>query len=317
MLLGVYKYIIITQFLEPATFPPYKGSTLRGAFGNIFKEIVCINKQAANCEECFVSSTCAYKFIFEPKRLKDNNKKIDVPPPFILEPPYDKKNEYKKGEYFKFQCIIIGKAIEYFPYFVLVFKKMGERGIGVKGKRGRFKLLKIKNNNKIIYDHRTDTLKNFAKPVKITFTKNKFDKDLLTLKFISPTRIKVGGKLINNLPFDLFLKVLIRRICILNKYYGDPEQISILRKYLNNNINSVSVLNSSLKWYDWQRFSYRQRSFMKLGGFVGSITYKGDFKKYLNLIKLGEVIHIGKNCSFGLGKYEMKLDSQKNFKYAG
>jgi CRISPR/Cas system endoribonuclease Cas6 (RAMP superfamily) len=42
---------------------------------------------------------------------------------------------------------------------------------------------------------------------------------------------------------------------------------------------------------------------MKLGGFTGQITYSGEIQEFIPYIKLGEIIHIGKNTSFGLGKY--------------
>ncbi|MCM8786423.1 MAG: CRISPR system precrRNA processing endoribonuclease RAMP protein Cas6, partial [Candidatus Omnitrophica bacterium] len=67
--------------------------------------------------------------------------------------------------------------------------------------------------------------------------------------------------------------------------------------------NSVYTIHSKLTWHDWQRFSLRQKTFMKLGGFTGTITYKGNLKDFLPFIKIGEIIHIGKNTSFGLGKY--------------
>jgi len=44
---------------------------------------------------------------------------------------------------------------------------------------------------------------------------------------------------------------------------------------------------------------------MKLGGFLGNITFEGDLKEFIPFIKLGEYIHIGKQTSFGLGKYEI------------
>ncbi|MCM8803312.1 MAG: hypothetical protein NC827_08410, partial [Candidatus Omnitrophica bacterium] len=160
--------------------------------------------------------------IFEPE-IPKIDKKFDIPSPFILEPPYDIKTEYKKGDKFEFFCIIIGKAIDYFPYFVLTFKEMGKRGIGIKGNRGKFKLLKIKNSNRIIYDHKTDILKNFKKNIKITVPK--LEDDTITLKFISPVRIKIKGKLITTLPFPLFIKVLLRRISLLSKNYCCQDKI--------------------------------------------------------------------------------------------
>jgi CRISPR/Cas system endoribonuclease Cas6 (RAMP superfamily) len=46
---------------------------------------------------------------------------------------------------------------------------------------------------------------------------------------------------------------------------------------------------------------------MRLGGIVGSITYRGDFGKYLPLLRLGEHIHVGKAATFGLGKYRVVM----------
>lgn len=301
LLFPVYKYQITTKFIEPATLPPFKGSTLRGAFGIVFKKIICINKEVSNCKECIISSKCVYKQIFEPDIIK-GDKKIEISPPFILEPPYDEKTIYKKGDKFEFNCIIIGKVVDYFPYFLLTFKKIGEKGIGIKGNRGRYKLEKIKNSRRIIYDGKKDILKDFKRPVRFTFPQLK--NNTLTLKFISPTRIKVDGKLIDNLPFPLFLKVLLRRIYILNKHYLEEENGFDYKKLLEKS-NSIITVNSNFKWYDWQRFSYRQKTVMKLGGFTGEITYKGDLKEFLPFIKLGEIIHIGKNTSFGLGKYDI------------
>ncbi len=45
---------------------------------------------------------------------------------------------------------------------------------------------------------------------------------------------------------------------------------------------------------------------MKLGGFVGEITYKREnLKEFLPYILLGSFTHVGKGATFGLGKYEI------------
>lgn len=300
--LPIYKYEVIINFERDAVFPPYKGSTLRGAFGNSFKRLVCVNKKEYSCKNCVVSSNCVYKYIFEPEKEK-GDKIVDIPPPFILEPPYgDNKTIYRKGENLKFNCIIVGKAIDYFPYFILNFKKMGESGIGIRKSRGEFRLSQVRCNGKVIYDEDTGKLSYFKYPFKIDVSTNRPKE--ITLNFISPLRIKIGGKLINNLPFILFFKVLMRRINILTTYYT-THNYTFDYKELINKANEIMTVSSSLKWYDWHRFSYRQRSLMKLGGMVGKITYRGELKEFLPFIKLCEIIHIGKNCSFGLGKYEI------------
>ena len=44
---------------------------------------------------------------------------------------------------------------------------------------------------------------------------------------------------------------------------------------------------------------------MKLGGFVGRVSYKGEMKRFFPFLRTGEYIHLGKATVFGLGKYEM------------
>ena len=46
---------------------------------------------------------------------------------------------------------------------------------------------------------------------------------------------------------------------------------------------------------------------MKMGGFVGEITFEGGIGPFMPLIRASEVLHVGKGTSFGLGKYEMRV----------
>jgi len=69
---------------------------------------------------------------------------------------------------------------------------------------------------------------------------------------------------------------------------------------------SVKKCGESLQWDDWERYSNRQQTSMRLGGFVGEIEYRGEaIKDYLPLIAAGELLHVGAGTSFGLGKYEI------------
>ncbi|MCE8429907.1 MAG: CRISPR system precrRNA processing endoribonuclease RAMP protein Cas6 [Candidatus Methanoperedens sp.] len=44
---------------------------------------------------------------------------------------------------------------------------------------------------------------------------------------------------------------------------------------------------------------------LKMGGFLGEITFEGDLNEFMPFLKLGEYLHIGKGTVFGLGKYEI------------
>ncbi|PIW88055.1 MAG: hypothetical protein COZ94_01765, partial [Nitrospirae bacterium CG_4_8_14_3_um_filter_41_47] len=65
----------------------------------------------------------------------------------------------------------------------------------------------------------------------------------------------------------------------------------------------IKVKEKNLKWYEWERYSGRQETRLKMGGFVGEITFEGDIEPFMPFIKAGEVLHVGKGTGFGLGKY--------------
>ena len=44
---------------------------------------------------------------------------------------------------------------------------------------------------------------------------------------------------------------------------------------------------------------------MKLGGFVGSITFEGNMREFMPYLLAGEILHVGKGTGFGLGKYKI------------
>jgi CRISPR/Cas system endoribonuclease Cas6 (RAMP superfamily) len=76
-------------------------------------------------------------------------------------------------------------------------------------------------------------------------------------------------------------------------------------KGLIESSKDIKVKKGNLSWYDWERYSNRQETKMKMGGFMGSITFEGDFEPFLLFLTLGEHIHVGKGTSFGLGKYQI------------
>ena len=61
-----------------------------------------------------------------------------APHPFILEPALDSQRTCKEGEGLSFGITLIGRAIDYLPYFIYTFEELGQIGIG-KG-RGKYEL---------------------------------------------------------------------------------------------------------------------------------------------------------------------------------
>ena len=68
----------------------------------------------------------------------------------------------------------------------------------------------------------------------------------------------------------------------------------------------VKVEESKLRWHDWERYSARQDARMALGGFVGRVTFTGLLAPWLPVLRLGEILHVGKGTAFGLGRYRIE-----------
>lgn len=332
------KFNFTIKFLEDINLPSFKGSTFRGGFGYIFKKLACPIKRMS-CLDCFIADSCPYANVFtNPTSIRNKTFLSDnsySPHPFIFDLENDQqsgKNFYRKGEEFSFNFIVIGDANKYISYFIYSFIELGKSGIGKN--LGKYKLISIKNNNIEIFDrenekiiqenisiidfnnlinYKNDLLKDIDSPDN-SHNNNLEDniKYKIALDFISPARIKNNKRYIDNLDFNIFIINILRRIYLLiclfclNKNRDLQPELN-LNEFLEN---SKKILNydESLKWKDWERYSTRQKTSMKLGGFVGKISFVGlgnDFNKYILPILICEDLHVGKGTSFGLGKYKI------------
>jgi len=310
------KFSFHLKPLENISLPFFKGSTLRGGFGNQFKKIVCIRRELQRCFKCNMENICAYPYIFEtspPERSTKLRNIKNIPRPYVLEPPLDNKKIYSKNDNLVFKLILIGKAIDYLPYFIYTFKELGKKGLGKA--RGKFELEKVQisiNNSEkrgnLVYDGKNDLLKqpeellNVYRIIKIKKWKNT---NMLTMNFLTPTRIRINNSLIDKPDFHHVVRSLLHRISALS-YFHCKEELNIDYRGIIEKAKKVKIEKSNLSWEDIERYSTRQKTRMKMGGFTGKITYKGDLADFIPFLLLGEQIHLGKSTTFGLGKYEIE-----------
>ena len=99
------------------------------------------------------------------------------------------------------------------------------------------------------------------------------------------------------------MRSLLRRISLLGKIHCKSTWDLPFKLLIEQAEKTVDILEINTTWQDWERYSSRQDQRMKFGGFIGSVTYQGRLNPFMPFISLGEIIHIGKNTTFGLGKY--------------
>jgi len=312
MTLFAAKFSIHTRATSPISLPPYKGSTLRGAFGAAFRRICCMLSNT-DCRICAARAACAYLYVFEtppPEGVQMIPPNASAPHPFVIEPPLGDRTSLEPGEDFHFDLVLIGRGINYLPYFVCSFKEMGNRGIG-RG-RGQFDVTtvggrEIDGSEKTVYDSLHGSFVDSYSVIGMDDAANE-NCDRITVEFLTPTRIQQDGKLQDSLPFDLLLKNLLRRIALLSLFHGENSRADFDHRVLIDGAKTIAVTSQDLCWHDWERYSSRQDTRMKLGGLLGSITYSGDLSPFWKYLKFGELIHVGKGTTFGLGKYQLKID---------
>jgi len=250
--------------------PPYKGSTLRGAFGIVFKDTVCVMDHR-DCDRCILRLKCAYPYIFDtpiPQGSVRMRKYERAPHPFVIEPPLDTSTSYEHGSSLSFGLTLIGKAIDYLPYFIYTFERLGrERGIG----RGR----------------------------------GGFEVDRVGWVDAEGAEKEVYNGHLHAAPdFHVIIRSLLRRLSNL-AYFHCGEELKLDFKGIIERAKEIKISDGDVRWHDWERYSARQDTRLKMGGFVGRVEYRGELGEFVPLLKLGEKIHLGKGTGFGLGKYKI------------
>ncbi|MBI5745593.1 MAG: CRISPR system precrRNA processing endoribonuclease RAMP protein Cas6 [Nitrospirae bacterium] len=307
------SFLFNLQAEDEICLPPYKGSTFRGGFGHAFKKVVCAIR-GKECVECLLKTRCIYSYVFETYPPEDSEilrKYEKAPHPFIIEPPLEEKRFYKPGETISFNLILIGKAIDYLPYFIYTFEELGRIGIG-KGK-GRYELREVRCEGKEIYNSSDRKLKIMSPDDHSSLFMGLLPQNselqtpnslLITLNFLTPTRIVVNEDLVVDLEFHHLIRSLLRRISTLS-YFHDGKRLELDFKGIIQRAQDVIVKERDTHWHDWERYSARQDVRMKMGGILGSVTFSGDLAEFMPYILLGEHLHVGKGTSFGLGRYEI------------
>jgi len=303
--------------LEPVRLPPYKGSAFRGGFGNAFKRVVCVFRKK-DCRDCPIIKECAYAYIFETPAPENSavfnmNKYETIPHPFIIEPPVEKRQDYEAGSEISFAVVLIGKAVDYLPYFVMAFEYLGELGIG-RG-RGRYELIRVGIDGKQIYEGKSRLLKTYLYKF-LDVPENIFQAEEpaedpereIAVDLVTPVRIKYQREFVSRLDFHILVTNLLRRLALLNYFHGERRRANWDHKKIIKHAMEVRLEKNEATWVDWERYSNRQKVRMKLGGLAGRIIYKGKLSEFLPLLKAGEVFHVGKGTSFGLGKYRIIQD---------
>lgn len=317
--IAIARYRYSFSMTDPVKLPAYAGSLLRGQFGSALRRVSCITR-AKTCEGCPLLQTCPYSRIFESPALESHTlqKFSHIPNPYVIEPPPIGTRLFRADEILNFNLVLIGTALEQLPLISFALEDAFRKGIGPAKSRGALIKIEVedrKNPSKqtwnTIWDPSTPRIADHDDQT--TFDLGLYETnghDSITLHFKTPLRLQVQGKPVspNELtPRKLFAD-MIRRITLLGDFHTRENKLTINVQEILEAAEHITSQHS-LRWYDWKRYSSRQQQEMTLGGILGTWTMQGDIKNLIPFLKLGELTHIGKNATLGLGKFDLNTAS--------
>jgi len=305
-----YKYRVVIRPKKELILPQYKGSLLRGLFGHALKKVIC-PQRAFSCDDCEVRCACAYSLLMATPIPEDHPHagKYRYPPrPYVIEPPLTEERYFNPRSLLSFEIVLIGVANEYLPYFIHAFLEMGRRSAN----GNMFEVLSVVTLDlegkevALVFSRDDKSIRAPGRKIEYhLFLGKEAGSDTVTIVLETPLRIKEDERLSRTAPFYLLVERLSERAFLLSHFYCGAAMGNF--KEFAQDAGKVETVESLVRWVDWERYSSRQKTRMRLGGIVGSITYRGDFRKYLPLLHLGEHIHVGKAATFGLGKYRVVM----------
>lgn len=321
LLLARYRFTL--ECLSPIEFRGFAGSTLRGAFGSVFRRLVCITR-SPTCEGCLVRQQCAYGYVFEtapPTGSERLSRYESVPRPYVLDAPEGSRLSFAEGERLQFGLTLVGRANDYFPYFVFAFQRLEESGLGAgrqEGK-GRFRLLEVlaertDGENVAVYtpDRGVDALRlPVIRDDDLMQKAKSLPPTRLGVRFLTPARLRFEGKLTDEVEFHHLIRALLHRLSSLLYFHCGKEPQMDFGELIEQ-AQKVRTVRRSLRWVEQERYSRRQRSRLRMGGFTGEAVFEGTLEPFLPLLVAGEYVHIGKGTVMGLGKIQLVREEGKD-----
>jgi hypothetical protein len=269
------------RFQTHTKTPYFIGSQIRGSLGYALKETVCINPTYC-CEGCFAASNCLYFDWYEAKDMY-HFYRLDIE----LGKPY-----YDVGVY------LFADTVEKLPYVVSALHRMlTKHGLGTKR-------LKPHTYELYINDIRANDAQGHITLPEVAAQYIEFTPISapvrLHLRLVTPLRIKHANRFVRSME-HLHLHSLIRSI---HRRYllltGLPETKLDFRV-------EGEITDRYGVFTDLTRYSSRQKGKLQIGGMVGEMTIEDIDERSYALLKIGEIIGVGKQTVFGLGKIQVDI----------
>lgn len=296
------KLHFTVEYIEDTTTPRYKASALRGGMGEMLLRANCVRDR--KCETCDFESECIVR--------RTMYSKMEIQPAFMSSGDSvgyvieceDYREEYSAGDRMEFSLILFGKTIVYFSQYLNSFYALGVQGLGKE--HSRFRIISVTNSKRepIMNGNDIDMSRYRIQTVSeyIQYRKHQISKKPLEnkLRFQSPLSLKYRQEELKEFLIEAIIEATARRVYMLDCFEGIESNLTD-REYIDL-LPIPQTISEQHRTVKIKRYSNHQKSAMYLDGIEGEIELEDIPDEILDLLLAGELIHIGKNTSFGFGR---------------
>jgi hypothetical protein len=307
-----YRFRFYFRSAGTLFFPAYKsGNIVRGAFGGIFRKLVCI-PSCHDAKTCDIRANCPYARVFEPQAARGEGPSglVDWPRPFVFRAAHLDGRTVLQEDAFHFDVHIFDVRDPALPYFVLAFAQLAREGLGPG--RGRAELTRVDqldlNEARVaqVFDGEQFLMPEQAAPNIVDLSEATEHVGRVWVRFATPTELKAGHQVADRPEFGILFGRLRDRISTLRALYGaGPLEIDF--RAMGERAVTVRMTRCELQRTEVERLSSRTGQWHPLGGFVGEAEYEGELGEFLPYLRLGKWVGVGRQTVWGKGEMEVEL----------
>ena len=295
--------------------PGRRRAVLRGAFALTLRKLVCHDVSLA-CSACPLRRSCPYPAVFDPGAAEETPRILrlaDPPRPFVVrEETARAADRVSTGEPLRLDLHVVGRAIAQAPYLLATVDRLAHDGIGphrVPLTLDRIDALDARGlPDAVALDPSRASMAPRAPALRAADLERPGDEiaRVVRVRFTTPTLLREAGEVLRDAPFGALVRRLRSRLGALATLFGEGPLATDARDE-GMAADAVALRSSDVGWERETRRSSRTRERHPLEGFVGDAVYEGDLARWMPLLRLGELLHVGKHASFGLGRIEAQV----------
>jgi hypothetical protein len=316
----------------------YWGSRLRGGYGDM------LLAGYSDQPELFQCLFKPHRDLFErPPVGPPLGGNRDLPPPFVIDPPLESKEGLPRGGRVSFSLVALGPTLSQIDNVIEAFIRLGDIGLENRERNARYRVLDVRDLLGCGRSLRTHNLT--ARPIVrdvgrlVAGMLPPVMPDEMLISFTTPVRVmragfppletvaeeagtarhprqpgRTAGKPQTRTPkgirdfYELIL-TLADRVGGLWQLYGSEwpgkDEFRQWRDRLLQASRQVELLHLALEKRSYLRYSATQRKYLPVEGFIGTMHLRGDLSPFMELLLIGEIVHLGEATAYGFGQYNL------------